>query len=57
MQNQYLDFLIDPNFQGVNRPFVFTFEKENGKESYKRFHLPTVEIKVYNVIDRWKKFF
>ena len=24
--NQYLDFLIDPSFQGVNRLFVFLFE-------------------------------
>ena len=25
-QKQYLDYLIDPNFQGVNRLFVFSFE-------------------------------
>ena len=25
-QNQYLDYLIDPNFQGVNRLFVLSFE-------------------------------
>ena len=25
-QNQYLDFLIDPNVQGVNRLFVLLFE-------------------------------
>ena len=25
-QNQYVDFLIDPSFQGVNRLFVLSFE-------------------------------
>ena len=28
-QNQYLDFLIDPSFQGVNRLFVLSFENES----------------------------
>ena len=27
-QNQYLDFLIDPRFQGVNRLFVFPFKNK-----------------------------
>ena len=27
-QNQYLDFLNDPTFQGVNRLFVLSFENE-----------------------------
>ena len=26
-QNRYLDFLIDPSFQGVNKLFVLPFEK------------------------------
>ena len=25
-QNQYLEFLIDPTFQGVNRHFLLSFE-------------------------------
>ena len=25
-QNQYLDYLVDPSFQGVNRLFVLSFE-------------------------------
>ena len=28
-QNRYLDFLIDPSFQGVNRLFVLSFEDKN----------------------------
>ena len=27
-QNPYLDYLIDPSFQGVNRLFVLSFEDE-----------------------------
>ena len=30
MQNRYLDFLIYPGFQGVNRIFFLSFENENG---------------------------
>ena len=29
-QNRYLDFLISPSFQGVNRLFVLSFENEDG---------------------------
>ena len=40
-QNQYLDFSINPSFQGVNRLFVLPYENENG--------LSKVEIKDCNV--------
>ena len=30
VQNQYLDFLIDPSFQTVNRLFVLLFKDEDG---------------------------
>ena len=43
-QNRYLDFLINPNFQGVNRIFLL-FENEKDREGYKNCYLPTVEIK------------
>ena len=33
--NQYLDFLIDPSFQGVNRFFVLPFENEAQRTNYK----------------------
>ena len=33
--NQYLDFLIEPSFQGVNRLFVLPFENEAQRTSYK----------------------
>ena len=49
-QNRYLDFLIDPSFQGVNRFFVLSFKDDDGGESHKRYYLPTVEIKDYNAM-------
>ena len=50
VQNRYLDYLIDLSFPGVNRLFVLSFTDENGRESYKQYHLPTVEMKGYNVM-------
>ena len=44
-RNQYLDFLIDPSFQGVNRLLVLPFENEPQRTSYKGYYLPTREIK------------
>ena len=49
-QNQYLDYLIDPSFQGVNRLFVLSFEDEEQQTSYKQYYLPTLDIKDYNVM-------
>ena len=47
-QNQYLDFLIDPSFQGVDRLFVLSFENEAQRTSYKPYYLPARETKNYN---------
>ena len=47
--NQYLDFLIDPSFQEVNRLFVLSLENEAQGISNKQYYLPTREIKNYNV--------
>ena len=30
-QNRYLNYLINPSFQGVNRLFVLSFESENDR--------------------------
>ena len=48
-RNQYLDLLINPNFQGINRPFDLSFQNNGGRTRYTRYHLPLVEIKDYNV--------
>ena len=44
-KNQYLNFLINPSFQGVNRLFVLSFENENGGTSHSNYYLPKVDIK------------
>ena len=55
-RNQYLNHLIDPSFQGVNKLFVLSFENDARRRSYKRYFLPTVEIKDYNVMIDGKTF-
>ena len=55
--NQYLDFLIDPNFQSVSRFFVLSLENEVQITSYKQFHFPTREITTYNVMIDGQIFF
>ena len=44
VQNWYLDFLIDPRFQGVGRFLVVSFKDDDSRESHKQYYLPTVEI-------------
>ena len=56
-QNRYLNHLVDPSFQGVNRLFVLSFETENGRTSHSNYYLPKVEIKDQNVMIDGKKFF
>ena len=56
-QNQYLDFLIDPSFQGVNRIFVLPFENEDDRKVHTGYYLPKVEIKDYNARIDEKIFF
>ena len=48
--NPYLDFLIDPSFQGVNRLFVYSFENKDDRAAHTKYYLPTVEIKDDNVM-------
>ena len=56
-QNRYLNCLINPGFQGVNRLFVLAFENENGRTSHSTYYLPKVEIKDYNVKIDGRNFF
>ena len=56
-QKTYLNHLVDPSFQRVNRLIVLTFETENGRTSHSNYYLPKVEIKDYNVIIDGKNFF
>ena len=56
-QNWYSEFLIDPSFQGVNRPFVLSFEDSGDWESYKQNLFLTVGIRDYNLVIDGRNFF
>ena len=56
-RNRYLDFVIDPSFQGVNRLFVLSFKDNDGRESDKQYYLQAVKIKDYYVIIVGRNFF
>ena len=56
-QIRYLDYLINPSFQGVNRLFVLSFENKVDREVHTGFFLPKVEIKDYNVVINGRNFF
>ena len=56
-QNRYLNYLINPSFQGVNRLFVLSFENENNRTSHSAYYLPKIEIKDYNVMIDGRNFF
>ena len=56
-QNRYLNYLISPSFQGVNRLFVLPFEDEDGRTSHSTYYLPKAEIKDYNIMIDGRNFF
>ena len=55
-QNRYLNQLVNPSFQEVNRLFVLYFEIENDRTSHSNYYLPKVEIKDCNVMIDGKNF-
>ena len=55
--NPYLDYVIDPKFQGVNRIFVLSFENTTDRTVHTKYSLPNVEIKDYNVMLDRQNFF
>ena len=56
-QNRYLNHLVDPSFQGVNKLFVLSFENENDRASHSPYYPSKVEIKYYNVMIDDKNYF
>ena len=56
-QNPNLNHLIEPSFEGVNKLFVLAFENDAQRTSNKRYYIPNVEIKDYNVMTDGKNFF
>ena len=41
-QNRYLNYLINPSFQGINRLFVLSFETKDDRTSHSTYYLPNV---------------
>ena len=56
-KNRYLNHLVNPTFQKVNRLLVLSFGNENDRTSHSDYYLPKVEIKDYNVMIDVKIFF
>ena len=56
-QNANLNHLTEPSFQGIHRLFVLAFENDAQRTSNKRYYIPNVEIKDYNVMIDGKNFF
>ena len=56
-RNGNLNNLIEPSFQDVNRLFVLAFENDAQRISNTRYHLPSIEIKDYNVMIDGRNFF
>ena len=54
--NQYLDDLIDPSFQGINRLFVLGFNVNDSRKGKSRYYLPTAKEEYHVMIDG-KNFF
>ena len=54
--NQYLNDLIDPSFQGVNRLFVLGFNVNDSRIGKSRYYFPTAK-EEYNVMIDGKNFF
>ena len=52
-QNRYLNHLVDPNFEGVNRLFVLFFENEDDSKSHSEYYGPKVEIRDYMSRHDW----
>ena len=52
-----LNHLVEPSLQGVNRLFVLAFSNDNHRTSAKRYNLPNVEIKDYNIMINGENFF
>ena len=56
-KNKYLNYLINPSFQGVNRLFVFSFENKKDSTSHSIYYLSKVGWKDYNVMIDGKSIF
>ena len=55
-QNPNLNHLVEPSFWVVNRLFVLAFEYDEQITNNKRYYIPNVEIKDYNIMIYGKNF-
>ena len=56
-QNRYLDYLMDPNFQGLSRFFVLSFEDNVHRASYQPYFPTTVQRKDYILVTNGQFFY
>ena len=56
-KKRYLNHLVDPSFQEVNKRFVLSFENENDRTLHSTHYLTKVEIKDHNVMIDGKNVF
>ena len=56
-QSRFLDFLINPSFQEINKRFVLSFEDNADRTGHTNYFLPAVEKKYYNFIINEQNFF
>ena len=56
-QNPNINYLVEPSFLGINRLFVLAFENDTKRTCIKKYYLPNVEMKDYNVMIDGKIFF
>ena len=52
-----LNYLIDPTFNKVNRLFVLSFENEDNRTFYSKYHISIIEIKDFNVLIDARSYF
>ena len=60
LQNNNLNYLIDPTFTNANRLFVLSFPRNNNTDSRysnSNYYAPKVEINDFNVLIDGKSFF
>ena len=60
LQNNNLNYLIDPTFTNVNRLFVLSFPRNNNTDSrysFSNYYVPKVRINDFNVLIDGKSFF
>ena len=56
-KNSNLNYLIDPTFIKVNWLFVLSFQNEDDRIFFSKYHTPNVEIKDFNLLTDGKSFF